>query len=270
MSQIRAISYGGGVQSTALLVLAAQGRIDFPLFLMANVGDDSEHPATLDYLRDVAIPYSEKHDIELHVLNRRMVRDGSVRTLYQNLTNPDHRSVGIPARMPSGAPGSRACTQDFKINVVARYLRERGATEEAPAVVGIGISLDEIQRANGRSQVPWQRVVYPLIGIGEETGLKLRRDDCTRLIREAGLPVPPKSSCYFCPFHSMETWADMKRNEPDLFDKAVALEDMINAKRADSYPVWLSPAMIPLRDAVSDDDVLFDADAGCDSGWCFT
>ena len=267
--QIRAISYGGGVQSTALLVLAAQRRIDFSLFLMSNVGDDSEHPATLEYVREVAQPYAEEHGLEMHVLNRRMVRDGSVRTLYQNLTNPEHRSVGIPARMPSGAPGSRACTQDFKVNVVARWLRERGATEENPAVVGIGISLDEIQRANGRSDVPTQRVVYPLIGVGEETGLKMRRDDCIRVIQDAGLPVPPKSSCYFCPFHSMDAWGEMKRNEPDLFEKAAALEDTINAKRADSYPVWLSPAMVPLREAVGDDVPLFEGDGACDSGWCF-
>ena len=46
-SMIRAISFGGGVQSTALLVLASQGKIDFRTFLFANVGDDSEHPATL-------------------------------------------------------------------------------------------------------------------------------------------------------------------------------------------------------------------------------
>lgn len=91
-----------------------------------------------------------------------------------------------------------------------------------------------------------------------------------RLISEAGLPVPPKSSCYFCPFHSMETWAEMRRNEPDLFEKAAALEDTINAKRGDTYPVWLSPAMIPLREAVGDDAPLFDGDGSCDSGWCFT
>lgn len=269
--QIRAVSYGGGVQSTALLVLAAQKRIAFDLFLMANVGDDSEHPATLDYVRNIAQPYAEQHDITMHVLNRQMVRDGSTRTLYQNLTNPEHRSVGIPARMPSGAPGSRACTQDFKVNVVARWLKERGATEDAPAVVGIGISLDEIQRANSRSDVKTQRVVYPLIGVGEETGLRLRRDDCMKLIKDAGLPVPPKSSCYFCPFHSMESWADMRRNEPELFEKAAALEDTINAKRADSYPVWLSPAMVPLREAIdAGQDVLFDGDGSCDSGWCMT
>lgn len=267
---IRAVSYGGGVQSTALLVLAAQRRIDFPLFLMANVGDDSEHPATLQYVRNIAAPYAKKHGIELRVLERRMVRSGETRTLYQNLTDPDRRSVGIPARMPSGAPGSRACTQDFKVDVVARYLRERGATAEDPAVVGIGISLDEIQRANGRTSIGWQRIVYPLIGVGEESGLAMRRDDCMTVIREAGLPVPPKSSCYFCPFHSMDTWAEMRRTEPDLFEKAAALEDTINAKRTDSYPVWLSPAMIPLREAVDEkQDALFEGD-GCDSGWCFT
>jgi hypothetical protein len=52
----RVVSYGGGVQSNALLVLAAQGRIDYRRFLFANVGDDSEHPATLRYVRDVALP----------------------------------------------------------------------------------------------------------------------------------------------------------------------------------------------------------------------
>ena len=53
---LRVVSYGGGVQSTALLVLAAQGRVDFRVFLMANTGDDSEHPATLRYVRVVAVP----------------------------------------------------------------------------------------------------------------------------------------------------------------------------------------------------------------------
>lgn len=55
-SALRTISYGGGVQSTALLVLAATGRIDFTTFLMSNVGDDSEHPDTLTYVHDVAVP----------------------------------------------------------------------------------------------------------------------------------------------------------------------------------------------------------------------
>lgn len=67
---LRSVSYGGGVQSTALLVLAAQGRIDYPLFLFANVGADSEHPASLRYVREVAMPYAEAHGIELVELCR--------------------------------------------------------------------------------------------------------------------------------------------------------------------------------------------------------
>lgn len=268
---LRIISYGGGVQSTALLVLAAQRKINYDTFVMANVGDDSEHPATLAYVRDVAEPYAAEHGITMHVLNRVMVRDGSVRTLYAQLTNPNTRSVGIPARMPSGAPGSRACTEDFKVNVVGRWLAEHGATEDNPATVGIGISLDEITRANGRSNDPRRKVVYPLIGVGDDTGLRLRRQDCVNLIEKSGLPVPPKSSCWFCPYHSMDSWADMRRSEPELFEKAAQLEDTINGKRADSYPVWLSPAMVPLREAVDQSqDLLFDTDPGCDSGWCMT
>lgn len=263
---IRIVSYGGGVQSTALLVLAAQGRIDFPTFLMANVGDDAEHPATLDYVRNVAWPYAEAHDIKMRVLQRTM-KDGSTRDLYRQLVAPDRMSVGIPARMPSGAPGSRACTQDFKVNVIARWLKERGATETDPATVGIGISVDEIQRANGRTTIEWQRITYPLLD------LRLRRDDCQRIIREAGLPVPPKSSCYFCPFHTLDAWADMRRREPDLFEKAADLEDRINAKReaAGTYKVWLSAAQIPLRAAVDSDQLaMFEDDGSCDSGWCMT
>ena len=43
---LRVFSYGGGVQSTAALVLASQHKIDFKTFLFCNVGDDSENPAT--------------------------------------------------------------------------------------------------------------------------------------------------------------------------------------------------------------------------------
>jgi len=53
---LRVFAYGGGIQSTAALVLAAAGRINFPVFLFANVGEDSEHPATLAYLHHTARP----------------------------------------------------------------------------------------------------------------------------------------------------------------------------------------------------------------------
>ena len=58
----RILSYGGGVQSSALIILAVLGEvppIDFALF--ANTGDDSEHPKTLEYVREIMIPWAAKH-----------------------------------------------------------------------------------------------------------------------------------------------------------------------------------------------------------------
>ncbi|MFF4369672.1 phosphoadenosine phosphosulfate reductase [Streptomyces sp. NPDC001594] len=266
---LRSISFGGGVQSTALLVLAATGQIDFPLFLMANVGADSENPGTLRYVDEYAKPYAADHGIELVVLDR-VRRDGTVETLWSRLTREGSRSLPIPVRMSNGAPGTRSCTADFKIKVTAKELKRRGATAASPAVVGIGISVDEIHRANNRRVEAHEQIVYPLLELG------LRRTDCARIIRDAGLPVPPKSSCYFCPFHRPETWHTMRRTEPDLFEKSCQLEDLLNERRTrlGKDHVYLTQFARPLRDAIPDGvDVLpmFDeADGLCDSGWCMT
>jgi hypothetical protein len=124
-----------------LLVLAAQRRIDFPVFLFANVGEDSEDPATLEYIERYAKPYAAENGIRLVELRRKR-RDGSTEMLYGRLTRAGSRSLPIPVRMSNGAPGTRSCTSDFKIRVVGRWLKANGATEANPATVGIGISLD--------------------------------------------------------------------------------------------------------------------------------
>lgn len=266
---LRSISYGGGVQSTALLVLAATGRIDFPLFLMANVGADSESPLTLKYLDEYAKPYAADHGIELAVLDR-VKRDGTTETLMGRLTREGSRSLPIPVRMSNGAPGTRSCTADFKIKVIGKELKRRGATPAAPATIGIGISVDEIHRANNRKVEPHEQIVYPLLDLG------LRRTDCARIIREAGLPVPPKSSCFFCPFHRPETWHDMRRDQPAEFEKSCQLEDLLNERRDQlgKDHVYLTRFGRPLREAIPEGvDLLpgFDeADGACDSGWCMT
>lgn len=277
---LRAISFGGGVQSTALLVLAAQGRIDFTRFVMANVGDDSEHPATLEYVRQVAMPYAAEHGIQVELLDR-VKRDGTVETLYGRLMREGSRSLPIPVRMASGAPGTRSCTADFKIKVLAKWAKANGATADNPATIGIGISADEATRANSRKHsAAHERIVYPLLGLGTDLpdgwNRPLRRTDCERLIRDAGVPVPPKSSCWFCPFHRPSVWADMAATEPELFEKACQLEDTLNARRDElgKDHVYLTRFAVPLREAVmaGADQLPFDDEVAgqCDSGYCFT
>lgn len=263
---IRAVSYGGGVQSTALLVLAAERKIDYGLFLFSNVGDDSEHPATLRYVREVAMPYAVANGIELVELRKRP--KGSERTLYQRLMDPEAQSVGIPVRMTSGAPAQRHCTTDYKIRRVAAELKRRGATAESPAIVALGISIDEYQRMRTESGIAWERLDYPLID------LRLTRADCMNLIERADLPIPPKSSCFFCPFHSLDVWRKQKRDEPELFAMSVALERRINEKRAalGKDAVWLTDALRPLDEAVGDHDQLdlFEGPSCDTAGYCMS
>lgn len=54
------------------------------------------------------------------------------------------------------------------------------------------------------------------------------REKCIRQIEAAGLPQPGKSSCFFCPSMRAEEIIDLRERYPDLFRRALALED--NAK----------------------------------------
>jgi hypothetical protein len=276
--RLRVISYGGGVQSTALLALAAAHTIPFRRFLFANVGHDSEHPATLDYLHRWAVPFAAAHHLELIEL-RRVRRDGRLETLYGRLTDPDTRFIPIPARGASGAPGHRLCTADFKIRVIAAWLKAQGASKKRPATVGLGISLDEIQRITNRKVEAYERLVYPLL----DHDPPLRRTDCTRLIRDAGLPVPPKSACWFCPMRTQQSWLAMRVDEPALFQRVVELEQLLNQRRTalGLRPVWFSHRTKPLDQAVPDGVQPLPlaaplagpdngSDTGCDNGWCMT
>jgi hypothetical protein len=61
----RYFSFGGGVQSMAVLVLQSQGKVQYDEFLFANVGHDSENPATIQYIEEYARPFAEEFNIPL-------------------------------------------------------------------------------------------------------------------------------------------------------------------------------------------------------------
>ncbi|MBO2465001.1 phosphoadenosine phosphosulfate reductase [Actinomadura violacea] len=263
----KTFSFGGGWQTVAALALAAAGDLDYDTFVFANVGDDSENPGTLRYLHRYAAPFAARHGLRLIQVERKL-RNGSVETLYGRLMKEGSRSIPIPVRMSNGAPGTRSCTADFKIKVIGRWLKQQGASADTPATVAIGITVDEIERANNRRCEPYENIVYPLLDMG------IRRADCPRIIAKAGLPLPPPSSCFFCPHHRMEQWRNMRREEPQLFARACDLENTINRRRheLDRDPVWLTRFNAPLADVVPTDAPLplDDEDGACDGGWCFT
>ena len=79
----RIFSFGGGVQSVATLVLQAQGRPNpYDAFVFANVGEDSENPATLAYLRQVVLPFAQEHSIRVVEVQKKR-RNGELDTLWK-------------------------------------------------------------------------------------------------------------------------------------------------------------------------------------------
>lgn len=270
---LNVISYGGGVQSTAMIILATQGKIpgvDAALFV--NVGDDSEHPSTLKYVREVMTPWASERGLQVHELRPR--RYGIPTSILGEITRPGSRRDLIPVFGEHGGPMRRACTADFKIETIYQTLRASGATPENPAYVQLGISADEIQRAGRGASVPIELRQYPLLDMG------LTRNDCAKIIEEAGLPVPRKSACFFCPFHSAQTWSEMRRDEPELFNEAQRLEDFLQARkeRLGLRKVFLTRKGAENKTRLSDtfqaaeslDSESEIGSDGCDSGFCWT
>lgn len=275
-ASLRVFSYGGGVQSNAVLALQAAGKLlkPYDLFIFANVGDDSENPATLQYINEVAKPFAEKHGIQF-VEVQKTRRGGEKETLKGHIFRT-RKSVPIPAFMGgNGSPGNRTCTTDFKIGVVDRWIKK----EKYPAAtIGIGISLDEFHRMRphmthwsnvyqGRKIGFWKRLEYVLIDN------RISRKDCKRIIAEAGLPPAPKSSCYFCPFKKRTEWLELKRESPELFAEAVKIDNHIREKRdlIGKDAIYIHPDLVPLENAVGNQAVMFTNEEldMCETGFCF-
>lgn len=259
----RVFAYGGGVQSNAVLVLSASGILPYTHFVFANVGDDSENPATIKYINEVARPYAERHG--LYIINANEDPDiHRTRTSVLNEALTKKHVMYIPASVNT-VPSKRFCTSRYKIEVIESFMRKwLKATKKRPKPVGVGISLDEWQRAKRRN--PYESVQvpeYPLLD------LRYFREDCIKVIEAAGLPIPPKSSCWFCPYKKKTEWFDLYKNEPELFNKAVELETVLQQKFIFAN-VTLSSVGLKLPELIQNLDKIDIEDVNCESGYCLT
>src|SRR5262249_55404342 len=125
---------------------------------------------------------------------------------------------------PNGGTGiiRRQCTREYKIDPINRKVRELlgGKTRGKQVDQWLGISLDEVVRMRD-SRVSYIRLGYPLIE------RRMRRYDCVRWLEAHGYPVPPKSACIGCPFHSDAQWRYLKKHSPKEWVEAVAFDEAI-------------------------------------------
>lgn len=266
----RILSYGGGVQSNALLSLVAQGKLYVDAVVFANVGNDSEHPKIISYVNDHVKPFCEAHNIPFYEVQKTL-RDGTLDTVKQRVERSGG-GFGIPMYQTGGKPNPRACTQDHKIAVVHKFCRD--VLDIARAEMLLGFTIDEYYRVRSKQWQPSKykgfefRFGYPLIDMG------LHRNDCYKLVSEVGLPRPHKSACYFCPFTKRNEWVQMRANEPELFMQAVEFERGINDKRKleGKTPIYIHPDLLPLDRATAQQNTLFTEEEmdRCGVFSCFT
>lgn len=244
-------SYGGGTQSVAIAVMVANGELTRPdRVVIADTGREAQE--TWDYTRDVVNPLLAEVDLEVEIASH----DYATVDLYA--LNGD---LLIPAFTGDSGALPGFCSNEWKKRVVSRWAKDQGYGKKNPARMWLGISVDEVHRAKP-SGIPWLHYHWPLL-----LDVPRRRDECINLVQLAGLPTPPRSACWMCPYRSNEEWRHIRDRYPNEWAKAIALEEMIQKKDSRDGRLYLHKSRVPLQEAVIDHDNL-DLFGGCDSGFC--
>ncbi len=238
------LSYGGGIQTIAMCVLVAQGKLPKPDYVIA-ADTGREMPTTWEYADEIARPLLASVGLELHVAGHELA------TVDLYAANDD---ILIPAYTDTGKLPT-FCSDKWKARVVRSYARQVLGTG-TDLVNWIGFSMDEVRRC---TDDPGRR--YPLIE------LMLTRADCEYLIEQAGLPLPHKSRCWMCPHQHNAEWREVRAN-PELWRQAVELDAEIrdNDERGG---VWLHASRKPLDVADLDADDRREPNRQCAFGLCF-
>lgn len=194
------LSYGGGVDSTALFVLLKYvEKVEFKAIF---VNTQCEKPETIEYVHAVM-----------------MARFDNITELVPNVRG--HANLYDYCMDKKFVPSiaNRWCTCDSKLKAINLFLRDNFDKGD-DVTIHIGIGWYEKERINQDKKTKYGFVKRYLLDEYNYT-----RADCISLIREYDLPVPMKSSCFFCPFQKKNEAREYFDKHEDLALKTIALED---------------------------------------------
>ena len=186
------VSYGAGTNSTAMLIGMHERGERPDLILFADTG--GERPETYRH-KDAVSDWCEGAGFP------RIVTVAEAVSL-----EADCLTRGA---LPGIAYGFKSCSDHYKIRPQKRWLKAQGIAEPW---FWVGIDAGEEHRAK------YEETRYPLIE------WDWGREECVEAIRRAGLPQPGKSACFFCPSSKPHEVLELKRQHPDLIQRALAME----------------------------------------------
>ena len=262
-ADLKVISLGVGVQSTAVYLMSSMGyklpRADFSVF----ADPQAEHSKTYDILKWLLNWKEENNGIPI-VVNRDY---NILKDIIKSQNSTGNHFVTIPAFGEKGGMVRRQCTREYKISPVQGTVRKLHKLEKnkrmKPTEMWLGISTDEIERMKD-SRMYNIKYFYPLIYHG------LSRSDCINFFKENNFPVPVKSSCVFCPYHSNDFWKDIQKENGDAWKIAVAVDKKIRnqSQKGEEDKLYIHNSCKPLNEIDFDDKQLplfegFDCEGHC-------
>ena len=237
------LSLGAGVQSSALALMAMEGKIK-PMPKAAIFADTAEPDGVyqhLEWLKEI-LPFP------VYVVTQ---GKGLTEHLMEAIKANKFASVPFHTKDKEGRKGQlrRQCTREFKIAPIERKIRElaglkkgQNGGKEVRVIQWIGISTDEIQRMM-ESRIKWIHHRFPLIE------LRMNRTECLTWMEQRGYRLPVKSACTYCPYHSDSEWRSMKKDDPDSFQQAVEMDRLIRSGvRETPNECFVHQTGIPLED----------------------
>lgn len=207
------VSYGGGVNSLGMLIgMSERGeRPDAVVFCDTK----GEKPETYQYLDEILPPWLSRQGFP--ALTRLCRADfPNSRTGDKSL---EEECLRLGA-MPSRAYGYGTCADKWKIDPFiwwaktwAKDVWARGGT----VTRCIGFDAGEARRVSAAGDRGFTKR-YPLLEWGWD------RQACIDAITREGLPVPPKSACFYCPSSTKTEIIQLAKTHPGLIERAVAME----------------------------------------------
>jgi len=218
---LRVISLGAGVQSSAMYLMACAGEFEHTPDVAIFADTQDERPATYEWLDRLKIVGS----IPILRATAGRLSDEVLRSMRETESGFCPLPTYIAGERRE-SQGRRQCTRSHKLAVINREVRRLlgagpGEHCKGRAEVWVGISTDEAHRA----KPSLYRVIssrWPLL-----FDVPMRRGECAKYVEGVMGAVPPKSSCVYCPYRSDRDWIALKRDDPESFEVAVAFEKRI-------------------------------------------
>jgi hypothetical protein len=214
------VSDGIGVDSTAMLIGLWRLSLRPDVILHADTGD--EHPSTVVYreerrawLRAVRFP-------DLTIVRRAPSRSKVTGLAFATLGE----KCLANETLPSLAFGGKSCSVEWKVIPQERHLKTHPGAQRTWAsgrkvakAIGYDAGPLDSRRAHFLKSDAAYDYLYPLREWGWD------RARAVAEIRAAGLRVPRKSACVFCPASKPWEIAEIVRDWPEIADRIIEIED---------------------------------------------